>query len=124
MIRLRGHHLVCLHFYQGDGYPAEYLDDMKKVIGRVNEAEKIRVVWGPDDVCASCPYLSEGRCGYQDGMDEEIKELDLKALELLKVDPGEEVNWREIKEKVASASRDWFLSFCKGCVWERHCNRP
>ena len=124
MIRLRGHHLVCLHFYHGEGYPEEYIDNLRNIMEKVKSGEKIRVVCGPDDVCGMCPYLSEGRCGYKkEGMDEEIEELDMKALDLLKVSPGEKVNWSEIKEKVASASKDWFLSFCEGCDWERYCSR-
>ena len=32
MAKLRGHHLICLHFYEGEGYDEPFIKSLEKVI--------------------------------------------------------------------------------------------
>lgn len=123
MIRLRGHHLICLHFFQGEGYNKEFVDNLRKLLQRAGHDEEIEVVEGADDVCLACPHLSENQCVHKGDADQEIRRLDSNALELLVVRPGEKVKWGEICLKVKSAPGAWFLAFCLGCDWEGLCQR-
>ncbi|MCG0275477.1 MAG: DUF1284 domain-containing protein [Thermosediminibacteraceae bacterium] len=123
MIKFRGHHLVCLHFFQGEGYSREFVNNLKKLVDRASSGEEIEVVDGPDDVCRVCPYLSGNRCAHKEGADEEIRQLDRDALNFLKVSSGQKVRWLELKEKIKSAPEEWFSSFCKGCDWKSVCDR-
>ncbi|ADL08242.1 DUF1284 domain-containing protein [Thermosediminibacter oceani] len=123
MIRFRGHHLICLHFFQGEGYNREFVDNLKGLVDRAGRGEEIEVVEGPDDVCRACPYLSGNRCAHKEGADQEIRQLDGKALSFLKISAGQRVNWLKLKEKIKSAPEHWFSSFCRGCDWESVCDR-
>ncbi len=123
-MKLRGHHLVCLHFYRGKGYSPAFVKHLSAIVRRAEEGEEeIEVVPGADDVCRACPHLRGGRCGQKEGADEEIRELDRKALAFLQVAPGERVLWRQIREKVLAAPNQWFDAFCMGCDWSDLCER-
>lgn len=122
-MRLRGHHLICLHFYRGKGYSPAFVENLSAIVRRAEEGEEIEVVSGADEVCSACPYLKDGLCGQKDGADEEIRGLDRKALAFLRVAPGESVLWQEIREKVLAAPSQWFDSFCTGCDWFDLCDR-
>ncbi|WP_026486431.1 DUF1284 domain-containing protein [Caldanaerobius polysaccharolyticus] len=123
MVRLRGHHLICLNFFQGEGYSGDFIDNVKQLLDMVQKGEKIKVVEGPDDVCSACPYLKGDICTHKEGADEEIKEMDDKARNHLCIESSQEVVWNEIKQKVNSISRSWFWDFCNGCDWQKVCNR-
>ncbi|MDK2880179.1 MAG: uncharacterized protein PWR06_2895 [Thermoanaerobacteraceae bacterium] len=123
MVRFRGHHLICLNFFQGEGYSQDFIDNLKQLLDRAEKGEKIEVVAGPDDVCKVCPSLKGDICTHKEGADEEIKELDNQARSYLGVEPGQKVDWKEIRQGVAKIPGSWFSDFCKGCDWEKVCNR-
>jgi len=121
MIRLRGHHLICLHFYRGEGYSKEYVKNLENVLNRAAEGEEIEVVECADDVCRACPTLQGEKCVAKPGMDVEIRKIDAKATKRLGVEVGSRVLWQEIKAKVMSTPKEWLETFCKGCDWEKVC---
>lgn len=123
MLELRGHHLVCLQFLQGEGYSREFVQNLVEVVARAEQGEEIRIVAGPDDVCRACPHLQGGRCAYGEDSDAEVRKLDEEALRYLGVANADTVSWREAKEKVLGAPREWFTAFCAGCDWEEVCRR-
>lgn len=61
MVRLRGHHLICLQFYRGEGYNQDFIKHLFNILERV-QYEDVEVVEGVDEVCSVCPYNS-GRTG-------------------------------------------------------------
>jgi hypothetical protein len=61
-LRIRGHHLICLQFFHGEGYSPEFVRILFNVIDRLARGEKGIVVIGADDVCAACPALAKGQC--------------------------------------------------------------
>ena len=61
-MRLRAHHLICLHFFKGEGYTPEYVENLRFIVGRAKARERIEVVMGADDVCKPCPFLKDGIC--------------------------------------------------------------
>lgn len=122
-MKLRGHHLVCLHFYRGEGYSPDYVEHLWKVVRRAEEGEKVEVISGADDICKACPYLKGEHCGHKDEADEEIHKLDKLALDFLAVNTGDHVSWSDLRKKVLSAPKSWFDSFCADCDWFDLCNR-
>lgn len=122
-MKLRGHHLVCLHYYQGKGYAPDFVEKLTALISRAETGEEIEVVLGADDVCRTCPNLSNGQCAHKEGAEQEIRTLDEMARSFLAVDAGDQVSWQELKNKVGSAPEDWFASFCKGCDWLSLCDQ-
>lgn len=87
IIKLRGHHLLCLQGYQGYGYDSEFEKNMTKIHKKLNittindndnndytnnknnennknKNNNIKIIVGDtaDDLCAFCPNLKEGIC--------------------------------------------------------------
>lgn len=56
-IRLRAHHLLCMLTYSGDGYSRAFTANFDAIVQRIGAGEDVRIVAGPDDVCA--PLLRE-----------------------------------------------------------------
>ncbi|MEW6446477.1 MAG: DUF1284 domain-containing protein [Bacillota bacterium] len=122
MIKLRGHHLICLQFFRGEGYSREFVENLENVIGRAERGEEIELVEGPDDVCRTCASLHDGRCTSEPaGGEAKIRPLDSKAADRLGVGIGERVFWREITARVSATPKGWLAAFCEGCRWEDAC---
>lgn len=121
MLRLRGHHLICLHFFRGEGYNQEFVENLENVMHRAANGEEIEVVEGADDICRACPTLKGKECVAKPGVDVEIREMDAEAVAYLGVDVNSKVRWKEIKVKVIALSRKWLVAFCEGCEWEKVC---
>ncbi|MCC6347228.1 MAG: DUF1284 domain-containing protein [Nitrospirales bacterium] len=120
--RLRGHHLVCLHFYSGEGYTAAFIENLQQVLDAVGR-EGAEAVLGADAVCMQCPSLADGICSHSEQADTEIREMDAKALELLRIRTGETLAWEEIREKLPRIFPLWYNEFCIACGWKRACDR-
>jgi uncharacterized protein len=123
MARLRGHHLVCLYFFEGDLGERAYGLAREGIRASVEAGESVEVVNGADDLCASCPHLTEARCTYKDGAEEEIRNLDRRAADYLGVSAGVSIAWQSIGQRVIDAPGVWFSQFCDGCDWRADCRR-
>uniref|UniRef100_A0A7C2EIU8 DUF1284 domain-containing protein n=1 Tax=Ammonifex degensii TaxID=42838 RepID=A0A7C2EIU8_9THEO len=121
MLRLRGHHLICLHFFRGEGYSQEFTANLREVTKRAEDGEEIELVSGADDVCRACPKLAGDECKAKPRADTEIREMDSVAAAHLGLKTGARVRWAAVKEKVAATAPDWFAAFCAGCDWEGVC---
>lgn len=119
---LRGHHLICLNFFNGEGYDEAFIKNLKTILDR-GEREEITISSGADDVCGNCTYLKEDRCLYSKSSDKEIKEMDAKALSLLGLSIGDKVKWGELKEKISKIFPEWFSLYCKECDWRNACEK-
>lgn len=115
--KLRGHHLICLNFFRGEGYSEDFISNIYSVIGK----ENIEIVKGPDDVCAMCPYLKDDMCNNPEYSDEMILLQDREALKLLMFKPGIIVSWKEISEKLPGKIEEWKAKFCVGCGYRKVC---
>ncbi len=56
-VRLRAHHLLCLLTYMGRGYTPAFTTNYDALAKRIRDGEGIRIVAGPDDICA--PLLDD-----------------------------------------------------------------
>ncbi|MFZ3136476.1 MAG: DUF1284 domain-containing protein [Thermodesulfovibrionales bacterium] len=120
-IKLRGHHLICLHFFKGEGYNPEFIENLRKIIKRAEDGEDIEVYPGPDDVCTMCPYLKGKICFYDNEAESEIKEMDRNALKLLGVKHLDKVVWLNIKNKIPEVFSQWAKIYCRACDWRKVC---
>lgn len=117
MAQLRGHHLICLNFFKGEGYSQDFVEN----IFRILEDDQIEVIFGADDVCSKCPYLREGVCIYKENAEENIVELDQMAYKLLDIYPGMRTDWKIIGEKIPLIMENWKKFACVTCDWKRVC---
>ena len=119
---LRGHHLVCLHFFDGEGYDAAFIKNLEDTLRRA-EWEDVEISSGADDVCAACLHLKEGRCMQADNADEAVSKMDAKALALLGLSVADKVRWNAIQDKVPEIFPQWYLLYCKECDWRGVCEK-
>ncbi len=115
--KLRGHHLICLNFFRGEGYSEDFIRNIYSVIGK----EKVEVVAGPDEVCARCPYLKNNKCASNDSTDEKILLQDKEALRLLRFKPGDIVDWKIISAELPGILDEWKARFCLDCGYLKVC---
>lgn len=118
-MRLRGHHLICLNFFKGEGYNKEFVENIERIL----KEKEIKVVSGADDVCSKCPYLRDGVCNYKENAEEEIRELDELACKLLEIPPDSITSWDEIRIKLPNIMKDWKEFACKNCDWIKVCEK-
>lgn len=112
MIYLRGHHLICLHFFTGEGYNKEFVENLYSVIDRAMD-ENIHVTEGADEICKKCPHLINNICKDE----KEIAEMDKTALELLKLKITDNVSWDEIEKKLPEIFNHWYKLYCIPCIY-------
>ena len=122
MPRLRGHHLICLHFFHGEGYNTEFVENLRDVLERTKSGE-VEISPGADDICGGCPHLDQFRCRSTEDADEGIREMDKRALELLNEGEGSKVKWHEIRKRIPELFHLWYNSYCNVCGWKRACER-
>ncbi len=56
-VQLRPHHLLCLLTYSGHGYSPAFTANFDAIAERLAHGEDVRIVAGPDEICA--PLLSD-----------------------------------------------------------------
>ena len=126
-VRLRGHHLICLQFFRGEGYSEDYVANLHALLDRL-AVERAETVGVADDVCATCPELgADGLCASEAaGGEEEIRRIDALAFELLELASGDRIMLAETRERLAADAIGvgrWRAEACEGCAWESVCER-
>lgn len=119
MLTLRGHHLICLIAFQGEGYSPAFSRNFKKLqkIYLNNPTEKIKVIAGPDMACKKCPNLSKNTCiSPIDGPNSRIIAFDKMAFKLLKIKPGI-YNVAELHQRLRRLTNPSLRNFCHNCSW-------
>ncbi|KMW73917.1 2Fe-2S ferredoxin [Photorhabdus luminescens subsp. luminescens] len=124
-IFLRGHHLLCILTYAGNGYSPDFVENYNRIIPRIRD-EDILIVAGPDDICI--PLLGEGKphC-----FGESVIVRDRRALEAVSalmgrpIEIGHTLRLDETYFKQArwAFNRGIIRSACVGCEWELLCTR-
>jgi hypothetical protein len=122
-IKLRGHHLICLHFFTGEGYDPEFIENLREILVRVHSGEKIEICSGADDVCTLCPFLRDRRCRYNTHAENEIQKMDRDATALLKIEPRMKVTWFEMQERLPGIFKRWSADYCRNCTWKTVCEK-
>lgn len=122
-IKLRGHHLVCLHFFTGEGYNPEFIENLKEILIRAQSGEEVEVCSGVDDVCTLCPFVKERRCHYDKYAENEIQKMDRSATELLKIETGMKVTWSDMRERLKGILKTWMADYCRNCNWRKVCEK-
>ena len=122
MPSLRGHHLICLHFFNGEGYSEEFIRNLKNALKKM-EHSPVEICSGADEICMKCPYLKDNTCHYDNNAEEDIRDMDTKALELLNLSPGSKADWNSIRDAVPGIFIQWHASYCESCDWITACGK-
>lgn len=118
--KFRGHHLICLHFFKGEGCNAEFIENLSTTLEAARDAA-IEVCQGADNICKKCPSLKEDTCQFSQSADKEIKAMDALSLSLLGAVPGAKLAWQQIREKLPLIFEEWHGAWCVNCGWRRVC---
>ena len=124
--QLRGHHLICLQFYRGEGYSDEFVANLDRVQRSPPLESPALVVSGPDDVCAACPGLgADGTCRHPDTGEAEALRIDALALQLARRRHRRDAlavrrPARGSPADAAACDR-WRAEACAGCLWADAC---
>ncbi|MDF1542886.1 MAG: DUF1284 domain-containing protein [Anaerosomatales bacterium] len=120
-LRIRGHHLICLQYFHGQGYSPEFAHHLFTIVDRFTRGEKGVAVVGPDDVCIACPSYALEQCAQEPESEHAIRVLDALALEMLELDEGQEFEWGVATLSVQRIIERWRALACEGCGWEEQC---
>ncbi|MFT8320756.1 MAG: DUF1284 domain-containing protein [Bacillus sp. (in: firmicutes)] len=117
---LRGHHLLCVHGFQGMGYSPDFVQKMTEVVTDVQNDEldfPIKVVTGLDETCLFCPHSREGICNAPKA-NEFVLGLDQKVLTHLQIEKDQTYQKEELVSLVTEKVNPDDLDFlCEGCSW-------
>ncbi|MBO8177886.1 MAG: DUF1284 domain-containing protein [Bacillus sp. (in: Bacteria)] len=118
---LRGHHLLCVHGFQGMGYSPAFVEKMSEIVQDIRNDRldfPIRVIEGLDEACRACPHHGIGRCEASEQSDAHVRFLDRNVIEHLGLEKGKEYPKSLLIALTATKVRPEDLdSLCKGCSW-------
>lgn len=125
-VRLRGHHLLCLLTYKGEGYGPAFVANLDRIAARLAAGEAALVVEGPDDICG--PLLA-GADGDAHCCLARVAERDRKALAALAghlggpLAPGRSLRLDSttVASLRAAFAGGAIRAACVGCEWAGLC---
>jgi hypothetical protein len=115
MVRLRGHHLLCLHGFRSLGYSLPFVENMERIKKLLLDSpgEEIELLASPDDLCAKCPNLLEDTCRHEDS----VRNKDMAVLDKLSVTPGSRASAVYAFEKAQRVLAPCLEELCSSCEW-------
>jgi len=120
-MRLRAHHLLCLHGFRGEGYSSEFVANMTALRDRLlyGSPLHVEVLDSPDDICTACPHLSEHGCARKDGESEaRVGKKDGRVLARLGLSAGDGMPSDMLLGLVAEEFGDGNIEdICGYCSW-------
>ena len=123
---LRPHHVFCLHFQidfpeRGEAFTGK-ISEIKRFV-RDEKAVCFKLAEGPDEVCSVCPAFNGQGCSHPDGDEKEVRKWDLILLKTFKLNFGDSLTAREVKEIIA---KNYPIMMCAKCPLpgKELCNPP
>jgi hypothetical protein len=112
--------------FVGEGYTSAFTDNYRRIAERLSEGEEIKLVSGPDDICAPLLGEEEPHC-----LKASVIERDAAALADIAALLGEEIGSGTVlvpDARLLSKLRRNFASgeirhACLGCEWGELCSR-
>jgi hypothetical protein len=125
MITLRPHHLFCVLGFRGKGYNPEFTENMGRISKMVKADDRlpIKVCFGPDDICALCPHLKDGKCSWGEAGEEVVQEHDMALVRAFGLEEGKVVTTAKLLSVLKSSKsvREVVFSKCDSCPWKQDC---
>ena len=120
-IRLRGHTLLCLQGFRGEGYSRVFTENLAAIhrcLGE-NPDHPVELVEEPDTVCGACPHRAPAGCALNgNGSEAGMQAQDRNVLKRLGLAGGSVVRWRDVLERIrASITGSDLPNICGSCRW-------
>lgn len=121
---LRGHHMLCMQMFRGEGYSDGFSQGMTAVIGRIrsNPSSRVRLVRRPDEICANCPNLTgQDQCSLSNRDVVKKDQGVFKTLGLKEDENGEIcISYREALGLLRqNMTEEAFTEICGTCRWQK-----
>ena len=120
-IRLRGHTLLCLQGFRGEGYSPAFISNMAAIHQALiqDPDRRIEVIASPDAVCGACPHRQSSGCTLNGQRSEkEMVEQDQVVLQRLGLKAGDRLRWVDLLERIRnSIGGDELPAICGSCRW-------
>lgn len=118
MIRLRPHHGLCLHFYEGKGYSEDFVNHLDQLVKELKENPQIVITYKTDDVCSCCPNNCEGQCA-----SEKVLQYDESVSSHCNLEEGLILSYNEWRNLIFNnvIGNGKIKEICKDCSWAYIC---
>ncbi len=118
---LRGHTLLCLQGFRGEGYSPAFVENMGEIHRRLSTepTTPVRIIAQPDLICRACPHLQSDGCHLKGpGFEEPMRRQDREVMARLGIAEGEILAWGEILRRIAARIEGRDLdAICGACPW-------
>ena len=117
---IRGHTLLCLQGFRGEGYSPDFVDNMAAIHSRLHSEPQtpVQVTDTQDQFCRACPNLKGGCTLRGPDFEQHIVSQDRQVLKLLGLNAGQEVTWAEVLTRIGSRMQGEMLDgICGDCQW-------
>ncbi|MCI5795787.1 MAG: DUF1284 domain-containing protein [Ruminococcus sp.] len=118
---IRPHHLLCMRYFKGYGYSAEFSENMRYVISNLKNDSEVVLTGGCDDICRKCPNNSKNMCC--DG--EKVKSYDSSVISLCNLDFDKVYEYGCLYSLVENniIKKDMLRFVCGDCQWYHICGK-
>lgn len=120
-ITIRGHTLLCLQGFRGEGYNIAFVDRLTEIHGdlRSNPDRLVKIIQIPDTLCEACPNLYIDRCQLNGpNSEKEMKVQDTNVMTRLGIESEDTIPWKEILNRIGNKIEGSVLSdICGNCRW-------
>lgn len=120
-IQLRGHTLLCLQGFRGEGYSQEFVANMAAIHQTLttNPGRQIEVIASPDAICGACPHRQVSGCTLNgERSEDEMVEQDREVMRRLGLTVGDRLRWSDLLDQIRkSISGGDLSSICGTCRW-------
>ena len=120
IIKLRAHHGMCLKFFVGKGYSADFVKNMTFIKEKLKTNPQVLITTSPDVICKFCPSNNGGVCDSQD----KVADYDKAVLDICNIKDGTIMPYLEFEnlvlQKILSQGRR--REICGNCEWDELCN--
>ncbi|MFX4302810.1 DUF1284 domain-containing protein [Alicyclobacillus tolerans] len=118
LIRLRGHHLLCMLGFRGMGYSKEFVEHMKNVYNqlRIEPQTEVLIVTGPDELCH---YFPDNQCYHCE--DKNVADRDQQILVKLGLHSGQKLAWQSVESRIRQHMHPSDIAvLCSTCSWRSY----
>lgn len=121
MRTLRGHHLLCVHGFQGMGYSESFVKKMSEIVSDIRNDEydfPIRVIAALDEACDACPHHGGNRCEADEASNDHVLAMDRRVIHHLQLKERSVYMKSELIERTKRmVEPDDLDTLCAGCSW-------
>lgn len=99
---------------------------MEKVAKKLHKSPTFPIIItdGSDIICSACPYNNNGRCSKNNSSDENVRDLDLKIINIFGLRVGGRMRNSLVFEKIKKEIYPEDLTeICRDCEWVEYCSK-